>query len=135
MNEAQLKAVQDLYAEIDGLKAELAAVQGQGYKAAYAAVLKQREDLALELNSRKFTLQPIETAKKDGSWMMLFGPSGYRSTPPLRVHICQWQSAPTVPDGGYWRTIDSQWFTADGPEATHWAPLFELPEGFERGGA
>ena len=119
----------DSRAKIERLEKELAAVQGQGYKAAYAAVLIQREQLALELNSLKPNLQPIETAKKDGSWILLFGPSGYITTP-LRAHVCQWVKFDPYrrKDAleGFWRTTSGDWFTSDGGDPTHWMPLDDL---------
>jgi hypothetical protein len=64
--------------------------------------------------------QPIETAPKDGSFILLAGPSGYRTTP-LRVEVCRYLPAyrPLNP----WQNHANDAFTDGGPSPTHWAPL------------
>jgi len=67
--------------------------------------------------------QPIETAPKDGAWLLVFEPSDY----PPNVHVVRWG----LPE--YWgKSGDETWVTmAIGPnpdtynadEATHWMPL------------
>jgi hypothetical protein len=64
--------------------------------------------------------QPIETAPKDGTFIILGGPSGVQSTP-LRAHIARWYPAyrPLNP----WQTHDNDAFTDDGEPPTCWLPL------------
>lgn len=64
----------------------------------------------------------IDTAPRDGRWVLLRGESGYASRP-YRVHVGRW-------DAGYrprspWQTSEGRSFTDDGGEPTHW---MELPE-------
>ncbi len=70
------------------------------------------------------TWQLIETAPKDGSYILLAGDSGYINTP-LRVEVCHWdaQYRPRQPWVNYAR--DS--FLDSGSEPTHWMPLPEPP--------
>jgi len=57
--------------------------------------------------------QPIETAPKDGTFVLCVEPSGHR-------HIMQWYTPSLAPEGGFWRAR-----VADGPgwHPTHWQPL------------
>lgn len=71
------------------------------------------------------TWQPIETAPKDGSGVLLFG---------MPTHTGEVTFSNKVRVTGYWDAIDSSWCstTADwsGPfiEATHWQPLPAPPD-------
>ena len=62
--------------------------------------------------------QPIETAPKDGTFILLRGDSGYITTP-YRVQVGRWVEGYR----NYWITFSNDAFTDDGGEATHWAPL------------
>ena len=64
-------------------------------------------------------LQPIATAPRDGTFVLLFGPSGYGSTP-FRCEVGRY-----VEKG--WRTHANDWFTDGGAKPTHWMPLPEVP--------
>jgi hypothetical protein len=70
------------------------------------------------------TLQPIATAPRDGTYILLFGPSGYIHTP-FRCEVCKYDAnhRPLAP----WITSeDEAW--ADGGEApTYWLPLPKKP--------
>lgn len=68
--------------------------------------------------------QPIETAPKDGTWVLIAGPSGY-STTPLRAEVGRYypQFRPLNP----WQTHADDAFTDGGPGPTHWIPLPEQP--------
>jgi len=68
--------------------------------------------------------QPIETAPKDGTYILVAGPSGYYSTP-LRVEVCKWNNANHKDN---WRNHSNDWFTDGGEDATHWMPLPEPPK-------
>lgn len=70
-------------------------------------------------------LQPIETAPKDGSYILLFGPSGYIGTP-LRCEVCRHNAKlrPRQP----WVNHAGDSFTDGGEAPTHWAPLPKLGE-------
>jgi len=65
---------------------------------------------------------PIETAPKDGSWILLRGRTGYIRTP-YRVHVGHWDAEyrPKSP----WQTSERCSFTDDGDSEgpTHWSPL------------
>jgi hypothetical protein len=65
--------------------------------------------------------QPIETAPKDGAWILLRGESGYVNRP-YRAHVGRWV---TGRDGGWWEESEDAYFTDDGDEPTHWMPLPE----------
>ena len=64
--------------------------------------------------------QPIETAPKDGTWILLAGPSGYCSTP-LRVEVCRYDDIyrPLQP----WVNHAGDSFLDGGPDPTYWLPL------------
>ena len=68
--------------------------------------------------------QPIETAPRDGTFILLAGPSGY-STTPLRVEVCRYlpEYRPLNP----WQNHSNDSFTDGGEPPTHWAPLPEMP--------
>lgn len=64
--------------------------------------------------------QPIETAPKDGTWLLLAGPSGYISTP-LRVEVCHYDAEfrPLQP----WVNHAGDSFLDGGNAPTAWMPL------------
>lgn len=65
-------------------------------------------------------LNPIETAPKDGTYILLFGPSGYITTP-LRCEVCRFDAEyrPLQP----WVTYANDSFMDSGEAPTHWMPL------------
>ena len=69
------------------------------------------------------TWQPIDTAPKDGTWILLAADSGYTTTP-LRVSVCQW-SFDTY--HSFWRDHSCDNFRDDGDEPTYWMPLPPVP--------
>lgn len=68
--------------------------------------------------------KPIETAPRDGSFILLAGPSGYTTTP-LRVEVCRWDTEyrPHQP----WVNHANDSFLDGGAAPTCW---MELPEPF-----
>jgi hypothetical protein len=70
-------------------------------------------------------LQPIETAPTDGTYILLFGPSGYIGTP-LRCEVCRHNDKlrPHQP----WVNHAGDSFTDGGESPTHWAPLPKVGE-------
>jgi hypothetical protein len=62
----------------------------------------------------------VESAPKDGSYILLAGPSGY-STTPLRVEVGRYDAEyrPFNP----WVTFSNDAFTDGGEPPTHWMPL------------
>jgi hypothetical protein len=70
-------------------------------------------------------LLPIETAPKDGTWILLFGPSGYTTTP-LRCEVCRWypEYRPLNP----WQNHSDEAFTDGGSEPTHWCQIPSVPQ-------
>lgn len=66
--------------------------------------------------------QPIETAPKDGTFILLLGDSGYISTP-HRIEVGRW----ITNYRDWWVTIDGSAFTDGGVEPTHWMPLPNIP--------
>jgi hypothetical protein len=63
------------------------------------------------------TLRPMEDAP-NGEFVLLFGESGYSSTP-LRCEVCKF-----YPDWGGWRTYSGDYFGETGkPEPVGWLPL------------
>ena len=73
--------------------------------------------------------RPIETAPHDGTYILLAGPSGYRTTP-LRVEVGHWDEKyrPLNP----WQTFSNDAFTDGGEPATHWRPLATATKGEDR---
>ena len=63
--------------------------------------------------------QPIETAPKNGTYILLAGPSGYVTTP-LRAEIGHWDAQRTYSP---WRTHSNDPFTDGGEAPTLWMPL------------
>ena len=70
--------------------------------------------------------QPIETAPKDGTFILLAGNSGYTTTP-LRVSVGRYypEYRPNQP----WVDHANDSFLDDGGEPIFWAPLLEIPVG------
>ena len=64
--------------------------------------------------------QPIETAPKDGTYIIVAGPSGYVTTP-LRAEICRYDAEyrPYSP----WVTHGNDCFTDGGVPPTLWVPI------------
>jgi hypothetical protein len=64
-------------------------------------------------------LQPIETAPRDGTYILLFGDSGYMGTP-LRASVGHWDAEyrPRHP----WQTHSNDAFEDNGGPPTHWMP-------------
>ena len=65
-------------------------------------------------------LQPIATAPRDGTYVLLFGPSGYTTTP-LRCEVCRYDAEyrPRQP----WVNHSNDSFLDGGEAPTHWMPL------------
>lgn len=72
------------------------------------------------------TWQPIETAPKDGRYILLAAPSGYITTP-LRVEVCKYypEYRPLQP----WVNHSNDSFLDGGEGPTHWMPLPDPPKG------
>jgi len=68
-------------------------------------------------------LQPIETAPKDGTFILLFGESGFRGTP-LRCQVGYYEKG----RNDHWRTHDGDSFLDDGGPPIYWMPLPEAPK-------
>jgi len=67
--------------------------------------------------------QPIETAPKDGTYILLLGDSGYTTTP-HRVAVGCWIEGYR----DFWINHSNDAFTDDGEPPTHWMPLPEPPD-------
>lgn len=65
-------------------------------------------------------LRPIETAPKDGTFILLFGDSGYVTTP-LRCAVCRYypEYRPLSP----WQTHSNDSFEDGGGPPLYWLPL------------
>ena len=65
-------------------------------------------------------MEPIETAPRDGTYILLFGPSGYYGTP-FRCEIGKYDAEyrPLSP----WINHANDSFEDGGPGPTHWAPI------------
>jgi hypothetical protein len=59
--------------------------------------------------------QPITTAPRDGTFVIVAGDSGYLTTP-LRAEICR-------SSGGAWRNHANDLFTDGGADPLYWIPL------------
>jgi hypothetical protein len=65
--------------------------------------------------------QPIDTAPKDGTWMLLRGESGYIGRPYL-AHVGRWMQ--TDDRGGWWEQSEDAYFAdSNSMQPTHWMPL------------
>ena len=73
--------------------------------------------------------RPIATAPKDGTFVIVAGPSGYTSTE-MRAEVCQFGSN-DARNQGYWRNHAHDWFTDGGDEPTDWMPLPEFRQEVE----
>jgi hypothetical protein len=62
--------------------------------------------------------QSIETAPRDGTWVLGLGDSGV-SSPRWRYYLMRWVQ-------GRWRTEQNDDFTDDGPEPLYWR--LDLPQ-------
>lgn len=70
--------------------------------------------------------QPIETAPKDGSQVLLYGPSKWLSTTATKTHSI---------GIGWFSTMFGQnkWITGATETPTHWMPLPPPPQYLEKG--
>ena len=67
-------------------------------------------------------LKPISTAPRDGTYILLFGDSGYTTTP-LRCEVGHYD--PEYRSHNPWQTHSDDAFTDGGELPTHWLPLPE----------
>lgn len=65
-------------------------------------------------------IEPIETAPKDGRYILLFGESGYVTTP-LRCQVCKFN--PAYRPHNPWVTYDGDSFEESGGPPVGWMPL------------
>lgn len=80
------------------------------------------------------TLQPIATAPRNGSYILLAGPSGYIGTP-LRFAAGRWdEDRKRTRRPNPWMTHSGDDFTDGGEAPTHWMPLPKIAETPERRG-
>ncbi len=71
-------------------------------------------------------LQPIDTAPKDGRYILLAGPSGYCGTP-LRFESGRWaEDRKSAHRAAPWMTHSGDDFTDGGEPPTHWMGLPEV---------
>lgn len=68
--------------------------------------------------------RPIETAPKDGTWVLLASPSGYKAGT-LRVEVCRYYPAYRPNDP--WQNHSDDSFLDGGAAPTHWMPLPPCP--------
>jgi hypothetical protein len=68
----------------------------------------------------KTKLRPISTAPRDGTYVLLFGPSGFTTTP-FRCAVGHYD--PEYRPLNPWQTHSDDAFTDGGEEPTHWLPL------------
>ena len=66
------------------------------------------------------TLQPIATAPKDGTWIILFGPSGYVNIR-FRCDVAKYDAEFRPRDP--WITHSGECFSSSGDPPTHWMPM------------
>jgi hypothetical protein len=94
--------------------------------AALDAADKALDALSLaQQQAREAEWQPISTAPKDGTWLLVRGDSGYINGP-CRVHIARYQ--PDYHPWSPWQTSEACDFIDDGGQPTHWAALAPLPQ-------
>lgn len=76
--------------------------------------------MAIVAAAKDAGLRPIETAPKDGTFILLFGPSGYVSTL-LRCAVARWDAEYRPNDP--WVDYGGECFSSSGKPPTHWMPL------------
>lgn len=72
-------------------------------------------------------LRPIETAPKDGTFVLVLGDSGYATTP-LRAEVCHYAGGYATHGRSGWRTHANDAFEDSGKPPTHWMPLPEMSD-------
>lgn len=65
-------------------------------------------------------INPMETAPLDGTYVLLFGPSGYMGTP-LRCEVCRFD--PEYRPRNPWQTYSHNGFSDSGEPPVGWLPL------------
>lgn len=73
--------------------------------------------------NEEIQLRPIETAPMDGTYIVIYGPSGYTGTP---LHSSVGKFDPEYRP--FWITHSGDAFTNCGGEATYWHPLPVIPK-------
>ena len=74
--------------------------------------------------------QPIETAPKDGSSILIYDPDdGHGAGEEPVIYVCYWKEGMSRRRGitGSWTEADGEMYTTFIP--THWMPLPKPPEG------
>jgi hypothetical protein len=67
--------------------------------------------------------RPIATAPKDGTYVIIGGPSQHADTP-IQSEICRWEVMGLDHQEGWWSYSNSNWFAREGKlDATCWMPL------------
>ena len=79
--------------------------------------------MAIVAAAKDTGLRPIETAPKDGTFILLFGPSGYVNTP-FRCVVACWDAEHRPNDP--WVDYGGECFSASGEAPTHWMPLLKV---------
>ena len=71
---------------------------------------------------------PLQTAPRDGTYMLLFGPSGYNGVT-IRCEISCWLASRAHPENETlgWRTHSGDAFTDGGGPPVGWLPLPMIP--------
>jgi hypothetical protein len=72
----------------------------------------------------KYEWLPIESAPKDGTFILLAAPSGYWTTP-LRVEVCRYY--PEYRPRNPWQNHSDDAFSDGGEDPIYWMPLPQLP--------
>lgn len=82
------------------------------------------------MNDQPNILQPISTAPRDGTYILLFGPSGYMGTP-LRAEVGRWRKFEDGPNRlgelGRWGTHAADDFRDGGDAPEWWMPRPQTP--------
>jgi hypothetical protein len=73
--------------------------------------------------NEEIQLRPIETAPMNGTYIVIYGPSGYTGTP---LHSSVGKFDPEYRP--YWVTHSGDAFSDCGGEATYWHPLPVIPK-------
>ena len=89
--------------------------------AQYAALQLARALLALAAERE---WRPIESAPRDGTWILIAGNSGYNTTP-LRVSVARYY--PEYRPHNPWQTHSDDAFTDGGDLPIYWLPLPKPP--------
>ena len=110
------RAAEELHARLD--------ISWADFVESFATALRAAERRAMPV------WQTIETAPKDGTWILLASPPKPHVRDAWQVYVATWERTDynSEPEWAYGARIGEHAFRYAVYDATHWMPLPELPE-------